>query len=214
MNLPQPPSKLCVSISKKAVCEFFKNKSLSNHNFFELRLDLLSCKDIKKLKELKGKFIITCGGKELCTSKIHYTIKLFKGKIFAIDVCTDCKYGEKLKTIAGKNNLPVILSYHNYSETPSFNKLISTLKNLETVKADFYKIVTETKSELDAETILKLYDIAKEKNKLVAFGMGKFAKQTRTEALIKGAPFIFVGIEGHKTAPGQPGFEEMKNIIG
>lgn len=211
MNLPPPPSKLCVSISKKAVCEIFNNKNLREHNFFELRLDLLSCKDIKKLNRLNAKFIITCRNKELCTNKIQYALK--KEKIFAIDVCTDCNYGEKLKAIAQENNLPIILSYHNYSGTPPFDELVSILERMKAEKAAFYKIVTKTKSERDAETIMKLYDIAKGENKLIAFGMGKFARQTRTEALKKGTPFIFVGTGKHTTAHGQPGFEEMKRIV-
>lgn len=213
MNLPQPPSKLCVSISEKAVCEIFNNKNLREHNFFELRLDLLNCKDIKKLNKLNGEFIITCRSKELCTNKIQFALKLLKEKIFAIDVCTDCNYGKKLKAIAQENNLPIILSYHNYSETPPFDKLFSILERMKAEKADFYKIVTETKSERDAETIMKLYDIAKGGDKLIAFGMGEYTRQTRTEALKKGTPFIFVGTGKHTTAPGQPGFEEMKRII-
>jgi 3-dehydroquinate dehydratase-1 len=213
MNSSVPPSKLCISLSKHIVPEIISKNTIIKHNFFELRLDLLTCKDLEKLNNTSGYFIITCRGAKFCSRKINLAITLFKEKIFAIDICADCNYKGKLKDLAKKNTFKTILSYHDYEKTPTFDSLISILEKIENENTDFYKIVTKTHNSKDAERIINLYDITKDRNKLIAFGMGDYAKQTRIEAIKRGAPFIFVGYSQHTTAPGQPSFDEMLKYL-
>jgi len=210
-----PPSQICISLNDSSTDITLNNTEYSNHNFFELRLDLLSYENISRLATLDALFILTCRSEKLCIEKINHAINLLKEKIFALDICFDCDYKDDLISLSRQYKFNTILSYHDFKTTPPPAILYSTLNEMKTFfDADFYKIVTLTHNESDIESLNRLYRSNLGKiNRLVAFGMGKFALQTRIKAIENGCPFVFASAGGAKTAEGQPEFNELLNAI-
>jgi len=101
----------------------------------------------------------------------------------------------------------VILSYHNFEETPETEKLKEILQSMFINGAHIAKIACMAKSDSDCSRITRLYF---EHQNLVAFCMGENGKATRLTAPFMGAPFTYASIKGKETAPGQVDYEEMK----
>ncbi|MDD3569163.1 MAG: type I 3-dehydroquinate dehydratase [Bacteroidales bacterium] len=127
-----------------------------------------------------------------------------------IDIETPEDYRKKLIEIAKKHGCKVILSYHNFTETPDSEKLNQIAQNLFVNKADIAKIACMANSESDCKRVLKLYTIHKN---LVAFAMGEIGKNTRIQAVSLGAPFTFASVQGKETAPGQISYADMERIL-
>jgi 3-dehydroquinate dehydratase type I len=123
-----------------------------------------------------------------------------------IDIETPEDYRKKLTEIAKKHDCKVILSYHNFTETPDSERLNQIAQNLFVNKADIAKIACMANSESDCERVLKLYTIHKN---LVAFDMGEIGKSTRIQSVKLGAPFTYASVKGKETAPGQMTYNEI-----
>jgi len=128
-----------------------------------------------------------------------------------IDIETPEDYRKKLIEIAKKHGCKVILSYHNFTETPDSEKLNQIAQNLFVNKADIAKIACMANSENDCERVLKLY--TNHKN-LVAFAMGEIGKSTRIQSVKLGAPFTYASVKGKETASGQISYADMERILG
>ena len=85
----------------------------------------------------------------------------------------------------------VILSYHNYVRTEPLPQLLQTAEQLRRSGADIVKIVTTARTAEDAATVLALYEHFA-RGRLLAFAMGPEGRDSRFQALKKGAPFLFV----------------------
>jgi len=105
----------------------------------------------------------------------------------------------------------VILSYHNYEETPELEELETIIKNCFAQGCDVVKIVTLVRVNRDNSKILSLY---RHPGRLIAFGMGDLGKITRIVAPFLGAEFTYAAMdEGDSTAPGQIRYTLLKEFI-
>ncbi|WP_456420011.1 type I 3-dehydroquinate dehydratase [Methanocaldococcus infernus] len=103
----------------------------------------------------------------------------------------------------------VIISYHNFEETPSFEKLCEVVENSLKV-GDIAKIATMVK---DKEDVLKILNLAnKYRGRIIAIGMGEKGRLTRILAPYFGSILTFASYKGKSSAPGQIEIEELKEI--
>jgi len=123
-----------------------------------------------------------------------------------IDIETPENYRDKLIKTAEKYGCKVILSYHNFIETPSNDELNKVVKYLFSNNAHIAKIACMAKTESECNRILHLYSLF---NNLVAFAMGEIGKNTRIQAVKLGAPFTYASVKGNETAPGQMTYNEI-----
>ena len=111
---------------------------------------------------------------------------------------------------AKKQKRKVIISYHNFQNTPCFNELFKVAKKAIKKGADIIKIITTAETEKDNRTILSLYENCD--FPLIAFAMGKIGQPTRMDCLIYGAPWTYCSLGKKQTAPGQIELKQAKKI--
>ncbi len=123
-----------------------------------------------------------------------------------VDIPLDFPENSKqwLLNLALNHGTRIILSWHNYTNTEPLPRLREIAAQALREGADIVKIVTTATRPEDADTILALYD-GFEPGRLLAFAMGPLGRDSRFQALEKGAPFLFVApTRDGTTASGQP----------
>lgn len=113
---------------------------------------------------------------------------------------------ERVESLARQVGATIVISYHNYTHTPSAEELARVAERCFALGAEIAKVVTTATDTADCITICKLYrSLGERKSALVAFAMGSRGAASRRLSLIEGAPFTFVAPEGGEpTASGQP----------
>jgi 3-dehydroquinate dehydratase/shikimate dehydrogenase len=106
----------------------------------------------------------------------------------------------------------VIVSYHNFSETPV--DIESIYEKLSRLPARLCKIATLANSFADSMAILQLLDRARNEGKrLIALAMGEAGIITRVMAMARGGFLTFGSLgRGRESAPGQLTCRELKYI--
>ncbi|WP_320052136.1 type I 3-dehydroquinate dehydratase [uncultured Acetobacteroides sp.] len=118
-----------------------------------------------------------------------------------VEVEAPSSFKKKMVEAAHAKGCKVIVSYHNYTETPSRETLLGIMVEMVDDGADILKLATMANSAADAARILSLYE--NPIKPMVALAMGEAGKVTRIAIPLLGAPFTFAAPEGAATAPGQ-----------
>jgi 3-dehydroquinate dehydratase type I len=107
----------------------------------------------------------------------------------------------------------LIISYHNFIETPSNEQLNFLIKDIELQKPEIIKICCKVNNINDIIRLLKLYNDYPQLG-LIAFDLGENASLTRVLAKLKGAPFIYASIdEENKTEPSQISYDNILKLM-
>jgi len=108
-------------------------------------------------------------------------------------------------------NKKVVLSYHNFEETPE--KLEEILAQMSELQPAIIKIATMVNSEEDLNRLIKLQvDHPGWANRRCIIGMGEKGRSTRILAPVLDNAFTFASLDDKtKTAPGQLTAEELKS---
>ena len=198
---------ICVSIQENNFADIFAK--MQGEEGVEIRLDdaVLSDDEINKIFSLPIKTIATCRiNKYNNIKRKDILIKAITAGASYVDIEieSDENYKQEIINYALIHHCKIIISYHNYKETPSLAKLKSIIKNSFKDKVDIVKIACKTNSKKDLSRILALYDFENKNDyqSILALGMGAIGKISRVLAPILGAPFTFVS-KGKKTAEGQ-----------
>lgn len=126
-----------------------------------------------------------------------------------IEASTEIK--QTLISFAKLHGCKVIISYHNYQNTPNAKELRAIIDACFESGADIAKIATTALSNADSARVLGLYE---HYSHLVALAMGTMGAITRIASIYLGSPFTFASIdENQKTAPGQLSIDEMKQYL-
>lgn len=221
--------KYCLPIIKKTIEEveevIEKNKKL--YSLFEIwggHLRRFTTDEEEKIfnlsDKLKGKLILVMRNKS--DDMYHLTnfeqdmmlsCFLYSGEIVDIDISQK----DLLKNILIKetSNPNLLLSYHNYIETPSNEALETVVSEMHQYKPSIYKISTLCRSEEDAIRLLILQQKFKQQNlKHIVLGMGEYGKITRIFGTIWGNEMIYAPIDkSESSAPGQLTKSELEQIF-
>nr|HPJ72482.1 type I 3-dehydroquinate dehydratase [bacterium] len=104
----------------------------------------------------------------------------------------------------------LILSYHNFRETPPVPVLLEIGASLIAAGGKIAKIACLASDPGDAARIMGLYDRIRP---LIALGMGPAGVVTRVAAVSLGAPFTYAAMDGGEpTAPGQLTVSELRGL--
>lgn len=122
-----------------------------------------------------------------------------------IEIESAVSYRKKLTAYAKTRGCQVIISYHNFENTPSAKVLLNLIEDALNMEADLVKLISTSLSEADNAVILSLYHQKMiPANRLIAFGMSAVGSPTRWQCLQKGAPFTYASVaKGYESAPGQ-----------
>jgi len=108
----------------------------------------------------------------------------------------------------------VILSHHNFADTPDIEVLRDIAVKQRESGADICKVVTTCKRMDDNLTVLQLCREGVGHG-VVAFGMGELGAVSRVLAPLHGARFTYASLAtGHESAPGQLTVEHMAAFYG
>lgn len=205
---------LCLSLGKANFKECMN--AVIGKDIIELRLDLIEFSD----EELKKFFLLSIP--IICSfakndkpdkyraERLKY-VSCFGAKYIDIELNLEREYKIDLLNFAKANKIKTIISYHNYETTPSKSELKKIYSACSEYNPDIIKIVCKANNDSDIETIMSLYHYY---DKMIAFSIGEFGKDTRIKALKLGAPFMFAGLNKESaTAIGQYTYEEMEEMI-
>jgi 3-dehydroquinate dehydratase-1 len=182
----------------------------------EIRLDLTEFDEaaISKVFSQRKKLIATCRpsvfSDEERLKKLETAIEAGASYV-DIEYESSPEYRDQLIDFAHSHQCEVIISYHNYKETPELGVLESIMYNCYEMGADVAKIATLVNVNRDNSKILSLY---KAPGRLVAIGMGDLGRISRIVAPFLGAEFTFAALsESESTAPGQISYQRLSQFI-
>lgn len=205
---------ICVAISDKDPQKALD--ILDKVEMAEIRLDLTGYN--KEAIEIvfghKTKTIATCRPNKMSAIRQKETLiqAINAGANYVdIEIEADKDLQKEIIRHAKMKNCKVIISYHNFENTPGLRELYQIVDQCFELGADIAKIATMSHSTKDNARLLSLYNNDKQ---VVALGMGEKGKMTRIIAVLLGAEFTFAAMdEGEATAPGQIKYTEMKELF-
>jgi len=207
-------SKICVSLGGMpfATCM----QLASAFPLVEIRLDLLKLnpQKIELLAMQCRQWVATCrpGNLNDYERTVLLPAAIRSGATYMdIEYEAETDYHHQLIELAKKLRCKVIVSYHNFEETPDVFILDQIIKQSIRDGADLVKIATMANSPADCAKIMSLYS---NHSNLIAFAMGNAGKITRIAAPFLGAEFTFASADvEHLTAPGQLTATQMEDIF-
>ncbi|MDH3851686.1 MAG: type I 3-dehydroquinate dehydratase [Deltaproteobacteria bacterium] len=109
----------------------------------------------------------------------------------------------------------VILSYHNFQETPPENILKSLFNEMAAIGAGAVKVVTLAQEMEDNISLLNLIGQGRKQGlEVVAFCLGSLGRISRVACLLVGGAFTYAALErGAEAAPGQFTLPEMHRLL-
>lgn len=179
----------------------------------ELRLDLVNFSDdqLRKIYSLNRNIIATFRTEDEQAMKQTLIESMDSGAGYIdIDINTSVEVRTILVEYAKQKGVKVILSYHNFSETPEKAFLKQTITLMFNDGADFAKVACMANSKDDSKRVVNLYS---DFSNLIAFCMGKNGQITRVVAPFLGAPFTYASLRGVKTAEGQIDAEQLEILL-
>ncbi len=213
---------ICLCIGKPSVglCQ----ELLPGVELAEIRLDGadLSADEIRRIFTLHDNLIATyrpsTGTDSAGKRKMALLTAMEAGAAYVdIEIEAGAAYKKEIMQTARQRECRVILSYHNYDNTPSKKQLEMIIEQCFSEGADIAKIACQVHSEADSARILSLYDYPGQlhQGKIAAFGMGEKGKITRLAASFLGSPFTYASLSrGNETAPGQLDKDTLERILG
>ena len=205
---------ICVALSET---NFDKCFELSKKfELCEIRIDLCGF-DIEQIKTLFSsgtKLIATCRPgnvseelrKELLITAIN------AGAAYVdVEFETDFGFKQEIITVALSKKCDVIISYHNFTSTPSREQLRIIVSQSFDMGAHVAKIACMCQKAEDNASLLSVYEPGK---RIVSVGMGELGKISRIAAPFLGAEFTFASAtDEFATAPGQISYTKLRTII-
>lgn len=219
--------KICVSIANDSVSEALASaKAVENGaDVIEIRLDALKKPEVAPfIEQLTKPLLFTnrakweggffAGDEKARTSLLVEAVNA-KAAYVDIELQTDDTYRGEILTAAKKSGTDVIVSWHNFNETPTFQELISVFQMMYGSGANIGKIVTMAHGHLDVLRVLDLQAQAADMNfPLIAFCMGVPGAISRIATLDLGGYMTYAAPKpGKQSAPGQVAISDLRSIF-
>ncbi len=224
MKLKRIPS-ICVSVFDEDVKTLVEKVNEIDADLIEIRADYIKNINIETIKflienidndnpkiftlrsKIEGGFY---NGDEFSRIKlISKAIGNFE--LIDIEISTREEYLKNIIKEAKENDTDVIISYHNFKETPDENILKSIIDKERNLGANICKVATHMK---DGRDLLKMFKILLEynNNDLCLLGMGDIGMITRILFPYFGSVIVYSYYD-RPTAKGQLHVDDMKYIF-
>lgn len=179
---------------------------------------------LKELRSAIGEIplIFTCridregGMKEISRNNrlSLYAAAMKTGEVDIIDIelCNDNEFIHTVREQAKAEGVKLILSYHNFKETPGEPFICAKLEEAQAAGADISKLAVMPKNYGDVLTLLSATNKARNETvqgPLVTMSMGKEGVVSRVAGGLFGSDITF-GIGSETSAPGQVPIAELK----
>ena len=217
-----PKPRIATVVRADSLKDFFNDLAKIQRvaDLIELRVDYIQGLQIEHLQELKAKIkkpaIFTCRGKAEGGSfsgaekqRIAIIQKAIDLKFPYVDIELAALRKYKLNK---KKEVKLIVSYHNFQKTPSYDFLEKIISQAYKLGADIAKVAVLANKPEDNKTIFQLILNKKPKQEIIALAMGDKGRITRLLAPLLGGYLTFAAIEGKTSAPGQIDIKGLKAI--
>jgi 3-dehydroquinate dehydratase type I len=123
--------------------------------------------------------------------------------------------GESLPEELSPMREKVILSYHDFEETPAENELESLFDQMAASSTGVVKVVTLAQRMEDNLSLLNLIGRGRKRGiEVVAFCLGPLGRISRLACIFIGGAFTFAALEsGAEAAPGQLSLAKMRQLV-
>ncbi len=130
-----------------------------------------------------------------------------------VDVDLEDQASREIIPVLKDSESQLIISYHDFSGTPSNDALSKVLDNERLSGGDVCKIVTAAKHPRDNLTILSFVESNASTARLVSFAMGRIGIPSRVLTTVYGAEFTFASLgEESQTAEGQLSIDNLRKV--
>lgn len=205
---------ICVSIAEPTLDDCLA--AVKGLDFVEVRVDKtgLSLVDVKQLFAEPVKMIATCRpGTRTEDERVALLLAAVAAGAAYVDIEVDAPRASREAVLAAARGkgCRVIVSYHNFTETPLKHHLLQVIEECFDLGADIAKIICRVQNSQDCVRMLSLYESRKN---VVALGMGPLGVITRIAAPFLGAPLTYASLApGKETAEGQPDLKTLEAVM-
>ena len=137
-----------------------------------------------------------------------------------VEIEAQKQMSKRVRNAAHESGTVFIRSYHDFTGTASVEELRAMVEKCRYHGADIVKLVTTAHSQDDVDRVMSLYSWCSTEaaggvealadGGLIAFCMGEAGRDSRIEALAKGAPYTYAALTADEAAaPGQWPMDEM-----
>jgi 3-dehydroquinate dehydratase I len=210
---------ICVPILNETVSgihESINKAIIKGADLVELRIDAMKDPDPQELalviEEIAHPLIATNRMKEEGgfyegseSERMEILLKAAKYADYVdIELQTEDKYRSKII----KASKSVIVSYHNFQNTPSVQELLKIVRS-ELELGDLAKFAVMPSSIQDT---LRVLEVLSQVDDTIGIAMGELGRYTRVVAPLFGSPITYSSLTS-ESAPGQMDIENTKNIL-
>jgi len=120
----------------------------------------------------------------------------------------------RMRLARKESRTKLILSWHNFKETPSREELVGRMALMQDKGADIGKIITTARTHQEVTRVLCLQEVAEQLHfPLIAFCMGRAGVVSRVATCGLGGYMTYCGVsEEEATAPGQLSVRALREI--
>ncbi|KEI04897.1 type I 3-dehydroquinate dehydratase [Clostridium botulinum] len=230
--------KICVPLIGKGIEELEREAKALNDidfdlveiraDFFEDIYDMLKVKNAvyrirQILKDIPILFTFRSyreGGERAISDEFYFKLNTEVSKMGLIDAIDIELFNEKMRIlelvkIAHSNKIKVIMSNHDFDNTPKKEEIISRLLKMQELGADITKIAVMPKCSSDVLELLKATDDMKVKyadRPFITMSMNGQGVISRISGEIFGSSVTFGAVK-KASAPGQLNIKELKGIL-
>jgi len=206
---------ICTSIQHKEFKEVVE--LLDGLEMAEIRLDRCALEDEQIDLLFSGSdvpLVATCRMKEESSAPEILERAIIAGaKYVDLEMEAPAAVGRRIREACRQYGTVLIRSWHDHNGTPDLTVLRAILERARSFGGEVVKIATTATCKADADRVLQLYREA-EPGTLIAFAMGDEGRESRLEALRRGAPFTYACVrEEEATAPGQWTTGQMRQAV-
>ena len=192
-------------------------------DLFELRLDALRVTPgfiRRHLDELDAGIIITArhpregGQNQLSLRKRRELLRSFLPQATWIDI--EVRSASAMAAVflaARENGVRIILSFHDFRDTPDAMRLDELAHQAHSLGADLFKVATRTDTPAQLERLLSFFKRSRRgKKNVVAMGIGKLGRKSRLELARLGCPLNYAHLGAPRIA-GQLSIPELRRAL-
>lgn len=207
---------ICVSIAESSLSACLE--ALETLDFAEIRMDampFLTLDDVRGIFSGHTGLLATCRPGALFSEEDRKALLIEAVRSGATYVDVEIEsvpaYRDEIVAEARRRGCKVIVSFHDFEETPERRELDAIIDSCFKAGADIAKIACMVRSDSDCARLLGLLDT---KRNVVVVGMGAKGRITRIAAPLLGSPFTFACLsKGKETADGQIDKKTLERIL-
>ncbi|MEA3468780.1 MAG: type I 3-dehydroquinate dehydratase [Thermodesulfobacteriota bacterium] len=222
-----PHSRICVSIGREtiddalAIADFVASQA----DVLEIRLDYLALPAVSSfVNTLATPLLFTnrpvweggefSGDEEERLGPLLEAVAQNSGYV-DLELLSPDDSHQKMRTALQQSRTKLILSWHNFQDTPTREELVGRMAMMQDKGADIGKIITTAHSHQDVLKVLHLQEVAEQLGfPLIAFCMGRPGVVSRVATCDLGGYMTYCAVsDKDATAPGQLSVMALREIF-